>query len=70
MKLNRLSVFLLCATSFLSVSPAFSATPVFTVESPADGKTFALADAKGKYVALHFLLKTECPFLQQRRCFF
>jgi thioredoxin-dependent peroxiredoxin len=30
--------------------------------STADGtSTFTLADAKGKYVALHFLLKTECP---------
>lgn len=49
---------------------AFSAAPVsiaaapadFTVESPADGKTFKLSEAKGKYVALHFLLKTECPY--------
>ncbi len=49
---------------------AFSASPIplsaapadFTVESPADGKSFKLSEAKGKYVALHFLLKTECPF--------
>src|SRR6185503_6122425 len=41
----------------LGVSPSD-----FTVESPADGKTFKLSEAKGKYVALHFLLKTECPF--------
>lgn len=34
----------------------------FTVISPIDGKTFHLSDAKGRYVALHFLLKTECPF--------
>ena len=34
----------------------------FTVESPVDGKTFKLSEARGKYVALHFLLKTECPF--------
>src|SRR5687768_13031519 len=34
----------------------------FTVESPADGKAFNLSEARGKYVALHFLLKTECPF--------
>lgn len=39
------------------------AAPVdFKVEAPADGKVFKLLDAKGKYVALHFLLKTECPF--------
>ena len=34
----------------------------FTVESPLDGAKFHLAEAQGKYVALHFLLKTECPF--------
>lgn len=33
----------------------------FTVESPTDGRKFTLSDARGKYVALHFLLKTECP---------
>src|SRR5262245_10968737 len=44
-----------CATH--AASPAD-----FTVESPADGKVFRLSEGKGKYVALHFLLKTECPF--------
>lgn len=33
----------------------------FKVEAPADGTVFQLSNAKGKYVALHFLLKTECP---------
>lgn len=33
----------------------------FTVQSTTSKATFRLADAKGKYVALHFLLKTECP---------
>ncbi len=33
----------------------------FTVKSATSKATFRLADAKGKYVALHFLLKTECP---------
>jgi peroxiredoxin Q/BCP len=53
------------ATLFLASSP-FGARAAgladFTVESPADGKVFKLSEAKGKYVALHFLLKTECPF--------
>jgi peroxiredoxin Q/BCP len=47
------------------ISPlvAHAAPPAdFTVESPADGKAFRLSEARGKYVALHFLLKTECPF--------
>ena len=34
----------------------------FTVTSPTDKQTFRLSEARGKYVALHFLLKTECPF--------
>lgn len=27
-------------------------------------RTFRLSEARGKYVALHFLLKTECPYCQ------
>lgn len=34
----------------------------FTVESPTHGTTFALSDHTGKMIALHFLLKSECPF--------
>lgn len=34
----------------------------FSLESPTHGTAFTLSKAKGKYVALHFLLKTECPF--------
>jgi peroxiredoxin Q/BCP len=34
----------------------------FTVHSATTDKTFELCEAKGKFVALHFLLKTECPF--------
>ncbi len=33
----------------------------FTVESPVDGKKFTLSKARGSWVVLHFLLKTECP---------
>ena len=33
----------------------------FTVESVFDGSKFRLSENKGKIVALHFLLKTECP---------
>jgi thioredoxin-dependent peroxiredoxin len=33
----------------------------FTVSTADGSSTFTLADAKGKFVALHFLLKTECP---------
>jgi peroxiredoxin Q/BCP len=33
----------------------------FTVQSVTDKSSFTLKDARGKFVALHFLLKTECP---------
>lgn len=60
MKPNRI-----LASIFVSLAACQSALPApadFTVESPADGKIFKLAEARGKFVALHFLLKTECPF--------
>jgi peroxiredoxin Q/BCP len=65
--MNRLNVRSVALVALLATSLAsavtFAAPPAdFTVESPADGKTFKLSGAKGKYVALHFLLKTECPF--------
>lgn len=34
----------------------------FSLESPVDGKMLKSSDLRGKFVALHFLLKTECPF--------
>ncbi|MEI8016794.1 MAG: redoxin domain-containing protein [Schlesneria sp.] len=34
----------------------------FTVESPTHDTAFRLSDQKGKLIALHFLLKTECPY--------
>lgn len=37
-------------------------TADFTLDSPTGAKAFKLSEARGKYVALHFLLKTECPF--------
>ena len=33
----------------------------FTVQSVTSTNVFKLSEAKGKLVALHFLLKTECP---------
>ena len=53
---------LLFATASLVTLGLQAASADFTVESPVDGKTFKLSDAKGKFVAVHFLLKTECPF--------
>lgn len=40
---------------------AIAAPADFTLKEAGGEKTFSLAQAKGKYVALHFLLKTDCP---------
>ena len=37
----------------------------FTVASPVDDSRFVLSEHRGKVVALHFLLKTECPYCQR-----
>lgn len=43
----------------------------FTLQSATSKATFKLSDARGKYVALHFLLKTECPLcLRHTRDYF
>ena len=34
----------------------------FTLTSVTDNNTFTLSKSKGKFIALHFLLKTECPY--------
>lgn len=34
----------------------------FTLQSVTDNSSFKLSKSKGKFVALHFLLKTECPY--------
>ena len=34
----------------------------FTLYSVSDSSKFVLSENKGKYVVLHFLLKTECPY--------
>lgn len=60
MKPNRTLASIL--VTFVACQSALAAPADFTVESPADGKIFKLAEARGKFVALHFLLKTECPF--------
>ena len=46
----------------LVTSAASAANPEdFTVKSATSSESFSLKDARGKYVAVHFLLKTECP---------
>ena len=45
------------------ISLAQSTNPTdFTLYSASDSSKFVLSANKGKYVVLHFLLKTECPY--------
>ena len=56
---SRLSVLF----GIAAVAAGLHAAPAdFTVESPVGGRPFKLSEARGKFVALHFLLKTECPY--------
>ena len=57
-RINSLVLALLAA---FSIARADNPTD-FTVESVTDGSKLQLSKQKGKVVALHFLLKTECPF--------
>ena len=34
----------------------------FTIKSPTHDTTWTLSEQRGKLIALHFLLKTECPY--------
>lgn len=53
---------LLFALTFSALRPAHANPTDFTLQSATTDSTFKLSDVKEKYVALHFLLKTECPF--------
>lgn len=54
---------LIAAVAMLFASVAFAAPQEFTLPAvDAGAKPFTLSEARGKYVALHFLLRTECPY--------
>ena len=55
---TRLFILLL----FLSASLMAQLPGKIKLKSATDNKEFNLAIEKGKFVALHFLLKTECPY--------
>lgn len=60
---SRLTSLLTFAAWLLAPAGSHAANPAdFTVQGANRKATFRLADGKGKFVALHFLLKTECPF--------
>ena len=73
MKLPRLlTAVFFAATLQVSSHPLLAANPdTFTLKAATGNGTFSLGDAKGRYVALHFLLKTECPYcLRHTRDYF
>lgn len=68
----RLVFTLLFAALFATTPASHGANPDdFTLRSVTSKAAFKLSEAKGKYVALHFLLKTECPLcLRHTRDYF
>ena len=58
MKLLNL-ILLFC---FLNIESKAQNVKDFTLTSISDKTTFTLSKSKGKFIALHFLLKTECPY--------
>jgi len=56
----RLSAALLVMS--LAVEIGWANPNDFTVRGVTGTNVFRLSEAKGKFVALHFLLKTECPY--------
>jgi thioredoxin-dependent peroxiredoxin len=59
---NLVKLFTLLAAVTLSTRIVQANPADFTLKSATGTNTFTLSEAKGKFVALHFLLKTECPF--------
>src|SRR5882724_3039114 len=59
---TKLKLPLLLAALSITAQLALANPEDFTVKSATDTNVFKLSDAKGKFVAVHFLLKTECPF--------
>lgn len=58
MKFIRLTLALLLFTRLAQAQTVKD----FSLTSVNDKSTFTLSKSKGKYIALHFLLKTECPY--------
>lgn len=55
---TRILIILLCISSSLMAQ-----SPVnIKLKSATDNREFNLSKERGKFVALHFLLKTECPY--------
>ena len=63
MHMTRAIRTLIALTGLILQAQLSRANPTdFTVNSVTSTNVFKLSEAKGKFVALHFLLKTECPY--------
>lgn len=58
-------IFILFAILAINVSTPFANPSDFEIKSVTGETKFKLTKAEGKYVALHFLLKTECPLCRR-----
>jgi peroxiredoxin Q/BCP len=56
-RLGILSILIFCAVKINAQEPLD-----IRISSATDDREFVLSKEKGKFVALHFLLKTECPY--------
>jgi peroxiredoxin Q/BCP len=53
---------LVLSVSSLACAAQAQTTDKFELKSATDDSTFELEKHKGKFIVLHFLLKTECPY--------
>lgn len=60
--ISSIARFALVVAALASASLGIANPQDFTVHSATGTNVFKLSEAKGKFVALHFLLKTECPY--------
>lgn len=58
----KYSVLTILCLLFLNVGVKAQSSANISLQSATDDRQFLLRKEKGKFVALHFLLKTECPY--------
>jgi peroxiredoxin Q/BCP len=61
-KFSNIARFAVVVAALVNTSLGFANPQDFTVQSATGTNVFKLSEARGKFVALHFLLKTECPY--------
>ena len=60
--MNKLRTLLVLVILCFQVLNILANPTDFTVQSATSTNVFKLSQVQGKFVALHFLLKTECPY--------